>query len=107
MERIWGLSWHHGYVAHLAPDAAAAPTRALSGDRWGPDRGRRLGGGRHGFLLPMRVVMAVFRGTRRAALRQGVVYGRLALPEGQRPQHMATRLHTLGRVKWHVHIRER
>ena len=62
---------------------------------------------RHGFLLPMRVVMAVFRGTRRAALRQGVVYGRLALPEGQRPQHMATRLHTLGRVKWHVHIRER
>ena len=62
---------------------------------------------RHGFLLPMRVVMAVFRGKRRAALRQGVVYGTLALPEGKRPQHMENLLNKLGRVKWNVHIRER
>jgi Putative transposase/Transposase zinc-binding domain len=62
---------------------------------------------RHGFLLPMRVVMAVFRGKLRAAIRQGLVYGTLALPEGQRPQQMENLLNKLGRVKWNVHIRER
>lgn len=62
---------------------------------------------RHGCLLPMRVVMAVFRGNLRAAIRQGLVHGTLALPEGKRPQQMENLLNKLGRVKWNVHIRER
>jgi hypothetical protein len=62
---------------------------------------------RNGFLLPMRVVMAVFRGKLRAAIRQGVVHGTLALPQGKSPQQMENLLNKLGRVKWNVHIRER
>jgi len=61
----------------------------------------------HGFLLPMRVVMAVFRGKLRAAIRQGLVHGTLALPEGKSPQQLENLLNKLGRVKWNVHIRER
>jgi len=62
---------------------------------------------RNGFLLPMRVVMAVFRGKLRAAIRHGVVQGTLQLPAGQRQQLMENLLNKLGRAKWHVHIRER
>jgi hypothetical protein len=62
---------------------------------------------RHGFLLPMRVVMALFRGKLRAAIRQGLVQGTLQLPAGQRQQQVENLLNTLGRQKWHVHIRER
>jgi hypothetical protein len=75
------------------------------------------GGGRHesghwvavrnGFLLPMRVVMAVFRGKLRAAIRQGLAQGRLQLPAGQSQQQVENLLNKLGRQKWHVHIRER
>jgi hypothetical protein len=62
---------------------------------------------RHGFLLPSRVVMAVFRGKLRAVLRQGLAQGRLRLPEGRSPQQMANLLNKLGRTKWNVHIRGR
>jgi hypothetical protein len=62
---------------------------------------------RNGFLLPVRVVMAVFRGKLLAALRQGLAQGQLRLPEGRRPQQMANLLNKLGRTKWHVYIRER
>ncbi len=62
---------------------------------------------RHGFLLPMRVVMALFRGKLRAAIRQGLVDGTLRLPAGQRQQQVENLLNKLGRQKWHVHIRER
>jgi Putative transposase/Transposase zinc-binding domain len=62
---------------------------------------------RHGFLLPMRVVMAVFRGKLRAAIRQGLAHGVLALPVGKRPQQLENLLNKLGRTKWNVHIRER
>jgi hypothetical protein len=62
---------------------------------------------RHGFLLPMRVVMAVFRGKLRAAIRQGLALGTLTLPVGQRPQQIDNLLNRLGRMKWNVHIRER
>jgi hypothetical protein len=62
---------------------------------------------RHGFLLPMRGGMAGFRGQRRAAIRQGLVHGTLALPEGKRSQHMEKLRHKRGGVKWHVHIPER
>ena len=65
------------------------------------------GAGRNGFLLPMRVVMAVFRGTLRAAIRQGVQHGQLWPPEGKNRQQVENLLHTLGRTTWHVPIRER
>lgn len=62
---------------------------------------------RHGFLLPMRVVMAVFRGKLRAAISQGLRQGTLQLPVGQSRQQVENLLNKLGRQKWHVHIRER
>ena len=62
---------------------------------------------RHGFLLPMRVVRALFRGKLLAAIRQGLQAGRLQLPAGKRLQQMENLLHKLGRLKWNVHIRER
>jgi hypothetical protein len=62
---------------------------------------------RHGFLWPMRVVMALFRGKLLAAIRQGVAQGRLQLPAGQRRQHVENLLNKLGRTTWNVHIRER
>jgi hypothetical protein len=61
----------------------------------------------NGFLLPMRVVMALFRGKLLAAIRQGVAQGRLQLPEGTSRQRFANQLNRLGRQKWNVHIRER
>jgi putative transposase/transposase-like zinc-binding protein len=62
---------------------------------------------RNGFLLPARVVMAVFRGQLRAALRRGVAHGELMLPEGRSGQQLENLLNKLGRQKWNVHIRER
>ena len=62
---------------------------------------------RHGFLLPMRVVMALFRGKLLAAIRQGVAHGTLQRPAGQRQQPVENLLNKLGRTKWNVHIRER
>ena len=41
---------------------------------------------RHGFLLPARVVMAVFRGKMLDAIRQAYAREDLVLPEGMRPQ---------------------
>jgi hypothetical protein len=61
----------------------------------------------HGFLLPMRVVMAVFRGKLLAAIRQGLQQGQLHVPAGRRPQQVDNLLNKLGRTKWNVHIRER
>jgi hypothetical protein len=62
---------------------------------------------RHGFLLPSRVAMAVFRGKLLAAIRRAVRHGQLQLPEGLRPQPCENLLNKLGRQKWNVHIRER
>jgi hypothetical protein len=62
---------------------------------------------RNGFLLPMRVVMAVFRGKLRAAIRQGLQQGRLQPPAGRSCQQVENLLNKLGRQKWNVHIRER
>jgi hypothetical protein len=62
---------------------------------------------RHGCLLPMRVVMALFRGKLLAAIRQGLQSGQLTPPPGKRRQQVENVLHKLGRTKWHVHIRER
>jgi putative transposase len=65
---------------------------------------------RNGFLLPARVVMAVFRGKMVAAIRQTFARGVLALPAAMRPQQFLNLLHRLGhprKTKWNVHIRER
>jgi putative transposase/transposase-like zinc-binding protein len=62
---------------------------------------------RNGYLLPMRVVMALFRGKLLAALRQRLAQGTLQLPPGKRRQQVENLLNKLGRTKWNVHIRER
>ena len=65
---------------------------------------------RHGFLLPVRVVMAVFRGKLLAALRQALARAELGLPEGMQPHQLLNLLHRLGhprKTNWNVHIRER
>jgi len=65
---------------------------------------------RNGFLLPARVVMAVFRGKMVAAIRQTVARGELALPEPMRPQQLVNLLNRLGhptQTKWNVRIMER
>ena len=51
---------------------------------------------RNGFLLPARVVMAVFRGKLLAAIRQAFARGALVLPEPMRPQQFINLLHRLG-----------
>jgi hypothetical protein len=65
---------------------------------------------RHGFLLPARVVMAVFRGKMVDAILQTFARGALALPEARRPQQLVNLLNRLGhprQTKWHVRIMER
>ena len=65
---------------------------------------------RHGFLLPARVVMAVFRGKMLGALRQAFARDALVLPEAMRPQQFLNLLNRLGHAQktpWNVHIRER
>ena len=65
---------------------------------------------RQGFLLPARVVMAVFRGKRLEALRQAYAREALVLPEGLRPQPFLTLLGRLGhpcKTPWIVRIMER
>src|SRR5262244_3525404 len=65
---------------------------------------------RHGFLLPARVIMAVFRGKMLDAIRQAFARGTLALPEPMRPQQFVNLLNRLGhptKTKWNVRIMER
>jgi hypothetical protein len=62
---------------------------------------------RNGFLLPVRVVMAVFRGKLLAALDRAVYAESLTLPAGMTMRHWASLRNKLGRQKWNVHIRER
>jgi Putative transposase/Transposase zinc-binding domain len=65
---------------------------------------------RNGFLLPARVVMAVFRGKMLSALRRALDRDELVLPEAMRPQQVLNLLNRLGHAQktpWNVHIRER
>jgi Putative transposase/Transposase zinc-binding domain len=62
---------------------------------------------RNGFLLPSRVVMALFRGKLLAAIDTAVREGQLVLPGGLTLRHWETLRNKLGRQKWNVHIRER
>jgi len=65
---------------------------------------------RHGFLLPARVVMAVFRGKLLDALRRAYAQDALILPETMRPQAWLNLLNRLGhprKTPWNVRIMER
>jgi len=65
---------------------------------------------RNGFLLPARVVLAVFRGKILAAIRHALACGELTLPEPIRPQPLLNLLARLGhprKTKWNVRIMER
>ena len=65
---------------------------------------------RNGFLLPVRVVMAVFRGKRRDAIRRALTRGELVRPEGLRPPQVLNLLNRLGhprKTRWTVRIMER
>jgi hypothetical protein len=65
---------------------------------------------RNGFLLPARVVMAVFRGKMLDALRRAVDRAEVELPATRQPQHWRHLLHRLGHPKktpWNVRIMER
>jgi putative transposase/transposase-like zinc-binding protein len=65
---------------------------------------------RNGFLLPARVVMAVFRGKMLDAIRRAWTRGELVVPEGLRPQQVLNLLNRLGhprKTRWNVRIMER
>ena len=51
---------------------------------------------RNGFLLPVRVAMAVLRGKLLAAIRQALAGEALVVPEGVRPQQLLNLLTRLG-----------
>jgi putative transposase/transposase-like zinc-binding protein len=64
----------------------------------------------NGFLLPVRVVMAVFRGKMLSALRRAFARDELVLPEAMRPQQLLNLLNRLGhprKTRWNVCIMER
>ena len=60
-----------------------------------------------GYLLPVRAVMALFRGKLLAYIDRAVEKGELTLPEGMTIQRWRNLKNKLGRKKWNVHIRER
>ena len=65
---------------------------------------------RTGFLLPARVVMAVFRGKMVAGRRRAWEHGELVFPEGMRGQQLVNLLNRLGhprKTRWNVRILER
>jgi hypothetical protein len=65
---------------------------------------------RNGFLLPARVVMAVFRGKMLDAIRRAWTRGEWVVPEGLRPQQVLNLLNRLGhpmKTRWHVRLMER
>lgn len=72
----------------------------LKGGEW---IGTRL----KGYLIPVRAVMAVFRGKLLAYIDRAVEKGELTLPEGMTIQRWRNLKNKLGRTKWNVHIRER
>lgn len=62
---------------------------------------------KQGYLLPVRAVMAVFRGKLLAYLNDAVEKSELQLPDGMTGQRWKNLKNKLGRAKWNVHIRER
>jgi hypothetical protein len=61
----------------------------------------------NGYLLPVRAVMAVFRGKMLAYVDKAVDGGKIKLPETMSLQRWRNLRNKLGRVKWNVNIRKR
>jgi hypothetical protein len=76
----------------------------VTGGGWGGDHWRAV---RHGYLLPARVVMPVFRGKLLHAVHAALDAGQLALPPAMTLSQLRMLLHRLGRQKWHVQIMTR
>ncbi len=68
---------------------------------------RWIGTRKKGYLIPVRAVMAVFRGKLLAYIDKAVEKGELTLPDGMTTQRWKNLRNKLVRVKWNVHIRER
>jgi len=62
---------------------------------------------RNGFLLPARVVCALFRGKYLAGLRTAYAQGTLQLPAGMERCAFERLVNRLGRKKWNVRVKER
>jgi hypothetical protein len=92
-------TWSQTLILHPHSHALVTGGGLTNTGRWVPVR--------NGFLLPSRVVMALFRGKLLAAIRRAFSQGQLHLPEGMRPQPCANLLNKLGRQRWNVYIRER
>ncbi|MBI5741156.1 MAG: IS91 family transposase [Nitrospirae bacterium] len=61
----------------------------------------------NGYLLPVRAVMAVYRGKLLAYIDKAIEKGQLKLPDMMSRQRWKNMRNKLGRVKWNVNIRER
>lgn len=62
---------------------------------------------KNGYLLPVRVVRALYRGKLLDSIRRGLVQEELTVPDDERLQQVLNLLNKLGRKKWNVCIRER
>src|SRR5262249_2711672 len=105
-----GPAGHPCGAAHLEPDPGAASASPLPDHGGGLTPAGQWVAVRHGFLLPARVVMAVFRGKMVAAIQQTFARGALTLPAPMRPQQLLNLLNRLGhprKTKWNVRIMER
>jgi hypothetical protein len=76
----------------------------VTGGGWEGDSWQAI---HNGYLLPARVVMAVFRGKLLAALHTALDAGQLSLPAGVTHCQLRRVLHRLGRTKWPVQIMDR
>jgi hypothetical protein len=62
---------------------------------------------KQGYLLPVRAVMAVFRGKLLAYIDDAIEKAELIMPDGMTMQRWKNLKNKLGRKKWNVNIRER
>jgi len=73
----------------------------VTGGGWDGEQWRAV---RHGYLVPARVVMPVFRGKLLAAVQKAVDAEQLTLPPQMTLPQLRMLLHRLGRQKWHVQL---
>jgi hypothetical protein len=73
----------------------------------GLDDGRWIETRHRGYLLPVRAVMAVFRGKFLALLNNAIEKGIITLPPAMTMRQWTNLKNKLGRAKWNVHIRDR
>jgi hypothetical protein len=72
----------------------------LANDRWMSTKQK-------GYLLPVKSVMAVFRGKLLDYINKAVENGMVTLPDSMTIQQWKNLKNKLGRTKWNVHIKER